>query len=100
MVDVNDSVAGSLGTFTDDGQATYERTFTCPDDAGENDNTATIVETGQSDSQSVSVHCYDLTVTKTAGTSLGRVWSWTIDKSASDSTWCWPKANSIWLPTR
>lgn len=54
--------------------------FTCDADEGTTDNTATIDETGASDSASVRVNCYDLAVTRNAATSLTRTWSWTIEK--------------------
>ena len=79
-VNVTDSVEGDLGSFSDTGSATYERTFTCDGDEGEHDNTATIVETGQSDDATVTVTCHELEVTKDAATSLTRTWTWTILK--------------------
>ena len=81
-VTVDDTFAGDLGSFSDDGTATYERTFECDADEGTHNNTATINETGQSASASVKVNCYDLNVAKDASTSLKRTWTWTIDKSA------------------
>jgi len=84
-VTVEDTFAGPLGGFGDDGSAGYERTFTCDGDEGKHDNKATIVETGLSDSESVTVRCYGLTVTKTAATSFAHIWRWTIDKLASDA---------------
>ncbi|HLE48513.1 MAG TPA: hypothetical protein VI819_00560 [Patescibacteria group bacterium] len=61
-VTVEDTFAGALGgcnAFDEDGSCLFEyaRTFTCDQDAGQHDNTATIVETGQSDSESVVVTC-------------------------------------------
>lgn len=64
----------------------YTRTFSCNNDAGIRNNTAAITETGQSDSASVTVTCYALTVSKTAQTSLTRTWNWTIQKSADQSS--------------
>jgi hypothetical protein len=57
-VNVTDSWAGSLGSFSASGTSEYDRTFTC-DSAGETDypNTATIVETNQSDDANVHVTC-------------------------------------------
>jgi hypothetical protein len=83
-VHVTDSVEGSLGAFSATGQATYSHTFGCDGDEGVNDNTATIDETGQSDSAAVTVNCYALGVTKDADTSLTRTYHWSIDKSSSD----------------
>jgi len=78
-IHVSDSNGGSW-QFGDSGSVSYDRTFQCP--GGSHGNTATIVETGQSDSASVSVQCYDLGVTKDAHTSLDRNWEWTIVKTA------------------
>jgi hypothetical protein len=84
-INVDDTFAGDLGLFSDDGSATYERTFTCDGDEGKHDNTATIFETGQSDDASVQVNCYELGVTKDATTSFNRTWLWDIDKSADQT---------------
>jgi hypothetical protein len=48
---------------------------------GENPNTATIVETGQTADAVVTVDCGALEVTKTAETSFTRTYTWTIEKS-------------------
>jgi hypothetical protein len=85
-INVEDSFEGDLGEFSDTGSATYARTFTCDADEGKHDNTATIVETGQSDDASVTVDCHALAVTKDATTSLTRTWDWTIDKSADQTS--------------
>ena len=85
-INVSDSVAGALGSASDDKTFSYSRTFTCDADEGKNDNTATIVETGQSASASVTVTCHELTVTKDATTSFDRDWDWTIDKSADQTS--------------
>jgi hypothetical protein len=84
-INVSDSFAGDLGSFSDSGSTSYPRTFACDQDEGEHGNTATIVETGQSDSASVDVNCYALNVEKNANTALTRTWSWTIDKSADQT---------------
>jgi hypothetical protein len=55
-VNVNDT-NGMAWPFSASGSQSYTRTFTCDGDAGTHDNTATIVETGQSDSASVTVTC-------------------------------------------
>lgn len=83
-VTVNDTNGGSW-QFNDSGSVMYDRTFACGNDAGVHGNTATIVETGQSDSASVTVNCYRLTVTKDAETAFDRDWTWTIDKSADQT---------------
>jgi hypothetical protein len=87
-VNVTDTYAGSLGSFSDTGSKTYPRTFTCPDDVGDHPNTAKIVETGQSSSASVHVDCIaPLEVTKDAATTFTRTWNWTIDKSVDVDSW-------------
>lgn len=80
-----DDTNGDSWLFTDTGQQTYERTFECDAGEGQHDNTATIRETGQSDSASVVVNCYALGVEKTAQTSFTRTWAWTITKTADES---------------
>ncbi len=84
-VTVDDTLKGELGTFDGDEVIHYQRKFVCDGDAGANDNTATIVETGQSASASVLVTCYPLTVTKDATADFDRSWTWTIDKSADQT---------------
>ena len=84
-INVEDTFEGDLGSFSDSGSTSYGRTFTCDEDEGQHDNTATIVETGQSDDASVTVNCYALEVTKDASTSFTRTWEWTIDKSADQT---------------
>lgn len=88
---INDSITvadtnGGSWSFSDDGSVSYTKKFTCDGDEGQHDNTATIVETGQSDSASVTVNCYALEVTKDASTSFTRTYHWSIDKSADQSS--------------
>lgn len=85
-VTVQDSVQGNLGTFNASASIPYTRTFTCNADEGTHDNTASIVETGQSSSASVTVNCYELTVTKDAATTLNRTWNWTISKTGDQTS--------------
>lgn len=80
-----DDTNGSSWSFSDNGSASYTKTFTCDGDEGQHNNTATIRETGQSDSASVTVNCYDLTIRKSANESLTRTWTWDIDKTADES---------------
>ena len=54
-ITVNDS-NGSSWSFSDSGNVTYTKTFTC-NDQGTHSNVATILETGQSASASVQVNC-------------------------------------------
>jgi hypothetical protein len=93
-INVNDSVQGSLGSASGDTTFEYSRQFTCDEDEGENPNTVTIVETGQTANASVTVTCYELAVTKTANTSLTRTWNWTIDKVGDQSQT--PTASRSW----
>jgi hypothetical protein len=86
-VHVTDTFEGSLGAFSASGSATYDRTFTCDGDEDTHGNTATITETGQSASASVTVACHEIEVSKTAETSYTRTFEWTISKSADPSTW-------------
>jgi hypothetical protein len=83
-VHVTDTYAGGPQNqaFSSSGSATYSRTFECDADEGTHDNTATITETSQFDDASVTVTCYDLTVTKTADESFTRTYEWDIQKSA------------------
>jgi hypothetical protein len=85
-VDVTDTNGQSWNDVTDDASFTYDETFECPDDAGPHLNTATITQTGQSDSATVTVTCYDLDVTKTAVESFSRDFDWTIEKSVDPTS--------------
>lgn len=82
-INVEDS-NGGLWKFSSSGSVTYPDTFTTE---GTFINTATILETGQSDSASVTVNVYDIEVTKDADTSFTRTYGWTIDKSVTPDTW-------------
>jgi len=79
-------------TFTDTGSMTYDKTFTCDDDAGTHTNNVASyydddpTATGPSADATVTVNCYALEPDKTATASFTRTWSWTIDKSADKST--------------
>lgn len=84
-VEVQDTNGGQF-SFSDTGSEIYESTFYCDDDEGAHDNTATIVETGQSDDASVTVSCYSLEVSKDAQTSFSREYNWHIAKSADISS--------------
>jgi hypothetical protein len=52
-----DDTNGLSWMFASSGSQNYDRTFTCDGDEGTHDNTATIRETGQNDSASVTVTC-------------------------------------------
>jgi hypothetical protein len=84
-VNVNDTNGGSW-LFPDSGSVSYDVNFTCNTDEGTHDNTATIVETGQSDDAQVIVNCYELEVTKDADTAFDRTWEWVIDKTGDFSS--------------
>lgn len=81
-IHVTDSNGPTFGPTSETTTWMYDRTFACSDDQGTHPNIATIDETGQSDSASVSVACYELSVTKDADTSFDRLWEWTVDKTA------------------
>jgi len=83
-VNVEDS-AGESWLFEDSGSETYDATFACGADAGDNDNVVTIVETGQTAEARVTVECYALDVAKTVETEFTRTYKWEIAKS-SDTT--------------
>ncbi len=85
-VDVTDTNGMSWDDVSDDDSFTYAETFACDEDEGTHDNTATITQTQQSDSASVTVACYDLTVTKTAVPTFSRDFDWTIEKSVDPAT--------------
>ncbi len=72
--------------------ATYTHNFACSTDETlytnghyeyTKNNTATIDETGDNDSESVDVDCYIPTITKSADGSFDRDWDWTIEKVGS-----------------
>lgn len=82
---VTDTDGPSFGPVSESTMWAYERTFACGGDQGTHPNVATIAETGDSDSASVSVACYEPEVTKNADTSFTRTWEWRIDKTADQS---------------
>ncbi|MEM2370775.1 MAG: SdrD B-like domain-containing protein [Candidatus Bathyarchaeia archaeon] len=77
-----DDTNGYSWTFRSSDSVSYEKTFS---DKGTYTNIATIRETGQSDSVTVTVYCYALEISKTAETSYTRKYIWTIDKEADKS---------------
>jgi hypothetical protein len=79
QIHVNDT--GNTYTFNKTGQVTYNRTFNCTQD-GTVTNTATIQETGQSDSASVQINCYELEIAKTVATAFNRTYAWNVSKVA------------------
>jgi roadblock/LC7 domain-containing protein len=85
-IHVTDTMGGSLGAFNSNGSATYSHKFDCSTGGGTYGNTATIDETGDHASASVTVTCYSLGVSKTADTSFTRTYTWTISKSADQTS--------------
>lgn len=84
---VDDTFNEGDTTFNDDGTHPYGLTFSCPDDEGDNPNTAigtysTGPETNGTvqDSENVNVDCHVVTVEKTALTRFNRDFDWTPDK--------------------
>ncbi len=67
------------------GSTTWDETFDCGDDEGEHTNTATVTEDDSgdfdSDDATVTVNCYELTVTKDATTTYSRDYDWDIAKT-------------------
>lgn len=80
-INVDDS-NGDSWSFSESAAVSYPAEFAA---AGVYDNTATIRETGDAASASVTVNTYALEVAKTAGTSWNRDWTWTIDKSVDQT---------------
>ena len=71
---------------SDDVTYNYDIPFTCDTDEGQHPNTATIVETQQSDDALVTVNCttiLPLVVEKTSRTAHTRDWNWTINKNST-----------------
>lgn len=80
-----DDTNGMSFTFSTSGSQTYDKQYTC-ENTGTNTNTATIRETGQQSSASVTVNCYSLEVSKTANTSFTRTFNWNINKFAEQTS--------------
>jgi hypothetical protein len=81
VIHVDDTNGGSW-IFSDTNSTTYNKTFNA---AGTFENTATILETGQSASASVTVNNYVLDISKTAGTAFDRIYNWTINKTGNET---------------
>ncbi|MBP2627741.1 MAG: hypothetical protein H6Q68_2452 [Firmicutes bacterium] len=91
-INVNDT-NGSSFTFSAGGSKTYTKSFCCSQPSIAStpcqssstqtyNNTATIEETGQFATASVTVNCFALTVSKDVITTFTRNFCWTIDKQA------------------
>lgn len=89
-VNVTDDLYGSLGSTSEDKTFTYTGSLQCPSDPTDYVdgvaeqikvvNTATIVETDQSDDATVTLDCYAPVASKNAQTSYTRTYSWDITK--------------------
>lgn len=86
----NDAFDKSFGPVSETTEWTYNATFDCSTDPGAYNNgtysfiegnTATIDETGDNDSESVTVNCYLPTAAKDAETAYTREYTWSIGKS-------------------
>jgi hypothetical protein len=91
-VTLTDDVNTSLSEqFTDDGSTSYQWTWYCDADEGDNTNVATIKgdDSGNdlaSDDATVTLGCHDLTVSKDATTAFTRAFDWQIDKQADQTS--------------
>lgn len=91
---VDDTIdAGDFGPFSTDTTHEYTKTYDCSnvtytDGVGEKtiDNIAELVDDGDSDDASVTITCYRLSVSKTANTTFGRDFDWTIEKTADQTS--------------
>jgi hypothetical protein len=93
-VSVDDTNVESWGPVSSSTTWNYTRDFTCSSDPTDytngqysetHDNTATIVETGDSDDASVTKNCFAPVVSKDASPTYTRTYDWGIDKSADQS---------------
>jgi hypothetical protein len=92
-ITVNDS-NGSTLTFSQSGNQSYEKQFTCPSNAGQMDNTATVIyedgSSGPSATAAVNMSCNEINVLSglelddPALTSFTRTHNWTIAKTAGE----------------
>lgn len=93
-INVTDSIQGPLGSATGDKTFEYSDEFTCPTNTSlyvdgtyqfQVPNTATIDETGDFDTATVTLTCYIPVVSKDADTYFERDWTWTIEKSGDQT---------------
>jgi hypothetical protein len=93
IINVTDT-NGGLGSASGDQAWEYTKDFACPTDPAKYvdgawsktyDNTATIDETGQTASSSVTLHCYAPVVGKSADATFDRTWDWTIKKTGDQT---------------
>jgi hypothetical protein len=99
-INVTDTFDGgapeALGSTSVTTEFDNDQTFSCSSDpalyAGDGKysytktNVARIVETNQTDSETVTVNCYAPVVSKTADGSFDRDWDWTIDKTGDQTS--------------
>lgn len=99
VTDDNGTPAGTgddrnFGPINADSSTGYSQTFSCSTDPADYTsgtysytvvNTASIDETTDSDTATVTVDCYAPVVTKTALPSFSRDWTWTIDKTGDQT---------------
>ena len=78
-----DDTNGRTWQFTGTKAQDYTQTFACDSDQGAHENKATISQTGQYDTATATVNCFELTVQKTAIPSANRSYNWTINKTAN-----------------
>lgn len=86
---------GVTKSANDDTSWDYTKKLTCPTDktlytngyhSFKHENTATIVETGQTADATVTVNCYMISVAKTANTAYTRTWTWDIKKTGDQTS--------------
>lgn len=84
---LSDPRAGSTvpSSATESGSTSWNETFACDSDEGQNSNTVTLTEDDTSaqhqDSASVQVNCYTPTISKTASGKYGELHEWEVEKS-------------------
>ena len=94
-INVTDSIEGALGSASDDATFPYDADFACSANPADYTNgsysysvtnTASIDETGASDTATVTVDCYAPVVSKTADGTFARDWTWEIDKTGDQTS--------------
>lgn len=93
-INIGDSLEWHLGTTNSTHTYNYSKIFDCKWANYVNNhwqeilsNTATILETDQSDYADVTIDCYKPTISKTALLSSTVWYTWSIDKDVSPATW-------------
>jgi hypothetical protein len=101
----DDLVDETFGPFSSSTSFQYPYTFDCSEaeyDEGASgamytNNEAEIVETGDDDSATVTVYCYQLSVTKDADTSFDREWTWEIEKTGNETSLVLSEGQTAWV---